>query len=165
VSGTLPADAEDSLRNESSNKRVSALSVLQRDIVSTRCKAIDLDFPFYCERCHSVYLIVEETQKPLDEKTTKATKRIAGLMRNALPSGAAKALAVRFFENSTNFEVKDLDSNGVTRVSREALADLIMSFRDEHDVVCPHPDAHRGDWASEKTANGGSPWRPVAGSL
>ena len=150
------------MRNEFSNKRVSALSVLQRDIVSKRCKAIDLDFPFYCERCHSVYLIVEETQKPLDEKTTKATKKIAGLMRRSLPSGEAKALCVRFFDDSTDFEVKDLDSNTITRMTREALADLIMSYRDAHDAVCPHPDAFRGTWADEKAANQGSPWRAAA---
>lgn len=150
------------MRNEFSNRRVSALSVLQRDIVSTRCKAIDLDFPFYCHRCASIYLIVEETQAPLDEKVSKVTKRMAGLMRNSLPAGEAKALVVRFFDDSTDFEVKDLDSNKIVRVSREELADLIMSYRDAHDAVCPHPDAFRGTWSEEKAANGGSPWRAAA---
>lgn len=147
------------MRNELSNRRVSALSVLQRDIISTRCKAIDLDFPFYCHRCHSIYLIIEETQAPLDEKVSKVTKRMAGLMRNALPSGEAKALVVRFFDDSTDFDVKDLDTNRITRVTREELADLIMRHRDKHDIVCPHPDAGRGTWMEEKSANGGSPWR------
>jgi hypothetical protein len=157
--GLFQIESEISMRNEFSNKRVSALSILQREIVSTRCKAIDLDFPFYCERCRSIYLIVEETASPLDEKVSKVTKRMAGLMRNALPSGEAKALIVRFFDDSSDFDVKDLDSNQTTRMTREALADFIMNYRDAHDAVCPHPDAGRETWAQEKAANQGSPWR------
>lgn len=139
------------MRNELTGKRLSAISTFQREIASPRCKAIDIDWRWYCDVCARAYLFMEESEADAETKTATETKRHAAECRPP-----AKALVVQF--TSTLFRVRDLDTNVVTEYSREELADLVMSYRDAHNAQCPMPRTET--WADEKRKNGGSPWRP-----
>lgn len=140
------------MRDEATGRRLSRLSTIQREIVSKRCKAIDIDWVFYCDVCPTFLCLIEETRDDIRGKAHWVTERVA------------RAL------NIPGFVVQDVEigwkvrriipfDKTVYEYTDEQMADFLMGLRDTHNSLCSVHRIRR--WEQEKAENGGSPWRPL----
>lgn len=140
------------MRNETTGRRLSRLSTIQREIVSRRCKAIDIDWVFYCDACPTFLCLIEETRDDIGGKAHWVTERVA------------RALAVPGYvvqDTEPGWKVRRIIpfDKTVTVYTDEQMADFIMAMRDAHAPHCSSSSLEHTTWVQEKAANGGSPWR------
>jgi hypothetical protein len=140
------------MRNELTGRRVSRLSTIQREIVSTRCKAIDIDWVWYCDACPAFLMLIEETSNAVEGKAHFITERVARAL--GVPAFVAQDMA-------DGWRVKRIiPSDREIRVyTDDQMADFIMSVRDAHAAACSGSVMNALTWEQEKKKNGGSAWR------
>jgi len=139
------------MRNEATGRRLSRLSTIQREIVSRRCKAIDIDWVFYCDACPTFLCLIEETRDDISGKAHWITERVA------------RALGVPGFvvqDIETGWKVRRITpfDKAVYEYTNEQMADFLMGLRDAHTSLCSVHSTRT--WEQEKAENGGSSWRP-----
>lgn len=116
---------------EATHERPSVFSIFHRDVPSTRCKYIDLDWIGYCESCYEVYVLFEETKSPLAEKNyskTQSLARQAGIPAYAIqPAGTA---------NWTVQQIAPVEVEDGDYLTHDEMEDFMMRLRDEHRTFC-----------------------------
>lgn len=140
------------MRNEATGRRLSRLSTLQREIVSRRCKAIDIDWVYYCESCPTFLSVIEETCDDIRGKAHWVTERAARLL--GAPGFVTQDLGDRWQVR----RILPLEQT-VHEYTDEQMADFIMGLRDAHIPHCTASLTEHLTWGREKAENGGSPWR------